>query len=209
MTAAPVPPEVTPQVTVWFDPSCPWAWMTSRWIDEVARQRPLQVTWRLMCLAHLNEGTPVSTAFAEVLHRALGSARVMTAARLEHGRDVVKPLYDAIGSRVHLDGREDLDSLVGEALDEVGLPASLVKVAASDAVDLDLREEHDAAIALVGDDVGAPVVAVGDVAFFGPVVSPSPRGEDALRLFDAVVMAGSVEGFFELKRTRTRGPILT
>ena len=182
--------------------------MTSRWIDEVARQRPLQVTWRLMSLAHLNEGTPVPTAFAEVLHRALGLARVVTAARLEHGRDVVKPLYDAIGSRVHLDGREDLDSVVGEALGEVGLPATLVKVADSDAVDRELREEHDAAIALVGDDVGTPVVAVGDVAFFGPVVSPSPRGEDALRLFDAVVMAGSVDGFFELKRTRTRGPIL-
>lgn len=182
--------------------------MTSRWIDEVARQRPLQVTWRLMSLAHLHEGTPVPTAFAEVLHRALGLARVVTAARLEHGRDVVKPLYDAIGSRVHLDGREDLDSVVGEALGEVGLPATLVTVADSDAVDRDLREEHDAAIALVGDDVGTPVVAVGDVAFFGPVVSPSPRGEDALRLFDAVVMAGSVDGFFELKRTRTRGPIL-
>jgi hypothetical protein len=126
---------------------------------------------------------------------------------VEHGREVVKPLYDAIGTRLHPGGREDWDDVLAEALTEVGLPSSLLGAATSQSYDEQIKAEHRLGMDQVGEDVGTPVVAVGDVAFFGPVVSPAPTGEDALRLFDGVVAVASVDGFFEIKRTRTRGPV--
>src|SRR5690606_32467420 len=128
--------------------------------------------------------------------------------RLKHGEEVVKPLYDAIGGRIHRDGRgdEDRDVLVREALEEVGLPVDLADVAATTDVDDELRASHQEAMDLVGDEVGTPVVAVDGVGYFGPVVTPAPRGEDALRLWDGLVLMTQVPGFYELKRTRTQGP---
>ena len=198
-----------PRVSVdfWFDPICPWAWMTSRWMDEVARLRPVDVRWRVMSLAHLNEGRDLPDDYLELMGRAWGPVRVVTAARVEHGREVVKPLYDAIGTRLHPGGREDWDDVLAEALTEVGLPSSLLAAATSRRYDEQIKAEHRLGIDQVGEDVGTPVVAVGDVAFFGPVVSPAPTGDDAVRLFDGVVAVASVEGFFEIKRTRTRGPV--
>lgn len=194
-------------VSFWFDPLCPWAWMTSRWMGEVARRRPLDVQWQVMSLAYLNQGRELPDDYAAWLARAWAPVRVLTAARVEHGRKVVKPLYDAIGTRVHLGGRDDLADVLAESLDEAGLPAHLLAAADSDTWDADLRAEHHAGMDQVGDEVGTPVIAVGDVAFFGPVVSPAPTGDEALRLFDGVVAVASVDGFFELKRTRTRGPV--
>jgi 8-oxo-dGTP pyrophosphatase MutT (NUDIX family) len=131
----------------------------------------------------------------------------VVAAQAEHGDDVVKPLYDAIGTRIHPGGRKDYDAVVREALAEVGLPASLADAATGDAYDERLRASHADGISRVGEDVGTPVVAFGDVAFFGPVVTPAPRGEAAGRLWDGCVLVASTPGFFELKRTRTQGPV--
>lgn len=193
-------------VEFWFDPICPWAWMTSRWMDEVVRLRGVQVSWRVMSLAVLNSGRDLSPEYSALMERAWRPVRVLTAARLAHGREVVKPLYDAIGTRLHPGGRQDWDEVLTESLDTLSLPTSLLEAADSDTNDAALRDEHNEAVDKVGTDVGTPVVAIGGVAFFGPVVSPAPTGEEAARLWDGLRSVVAVDGFFELKRTRTRGP---
>ena len=191
---------MTQTVEMWFDPLCPWAWMTSRWLMEVEQVRDLEVTWSQMSLSVLNEGRDLPDEYREMMDRGWAPVRVIAAARKAHGDEVTKPLYDAIGTRLHLGGDE-------VALAEVGLPAELIEAADTDEHDAFLRESHDRAIALVGDDVGTPVISVEGVAFFGPVVSPAPKGEAAGRLFDGCVLVAGTDGFFELKRSRTRDPI--
>ena len=193
---------------LWFDPLCPWAWMTSRWMTEVARVRAVDVRWNVMSLAVLNEGRELPPEYRRLMDSAWGPVRVVTAARLQHGERVVKPLYDAIGTRVHPQGRGDeLMLVLAEALAEAGLPADLIDAATSEAYDDALRVSHQRAIDLVGDDVGTPVVSINGTGFFGPVVTPAPQGEDAGRLWDGFVLVTSVPGFYELKRSRTEGPI--
>ena len=192
---------------MWFDPVCPWAWMTSRWLMEVEAVRDIEVTWSQMSLSVLNEGRDLPEEYREMLDRAWTPVRVIAAARKAHGDEVTKPLYDAIGTRLHLEQEKDFRVATAAALAEVGLPAELIEAADGQAHDDLLRESHGRAIDLVGDDVGTPVISVGDVAFFGPVVSPAPKGEAAGRLFDGCVLVAGTEGFFELKRTRTRDPI--
>jgi 2-hydroxychromene-2-carboxylate isomerase len=194
-------------VDFWFDPSCPWAWMTSRWVDEVALSRDLDVTWHIMSLAVLNEDKDVSDDYRAFFPRALKYTRLVAAVKELHGDDVIKPLYDALGARIHVGGSKDPDEVIPGALAEVGLPAELAKYADSDEYDEQMRASHFDGINRVGQDVGTPVIAVNDVAFFGPVISPAPKGEQALTLWDGVVAAASYDGFFEIKRTRTRGPI--
>ncbi|MGM1030232.1 MAG: DsbA family protein [Actinomycetota bacterium] len=194
-----------PSVRMWFDPTCPWAWMTSRWLGEVADTRGFEVDWQVMSLAILNEGRDLPESYLARMPRSMRLTRLVTAARDAGGDAAVKAMYDALGTRIHHDARKDDDAIVAEALAEVGLDASLAEE--TEAHDETLHGTHQAAMDLVGDDVGTPVVAVGDVAFFGPVVSPAPTGAEALRLFDGVVAAASVDGFFELKRSRTRGPV--
>jgi 2-hydroxychromene-2-carboxylate isomerase len=191
----------------WFDPLCPWAWMTSRWMLEVEKVRPVDVRWHVMSLAVLNEGRDLPEEYAALMARAWGPVRVVVAARELHGDAYVKPLYDAMGTRIHPGGSTDLDQVVVEALDEVGLPADLAKYATSTEFDTQLRASHAEGIGLVGEDVGTPVVSVNGVAFFGPVVTPAPRGDAAGRLWDGVVLVASTPGFFELKRTRTVDPV--
>lgn len=190
----------------WFDPLCPWAWMTSRWIGEVEKVRDVHVRWHVMSLSVLNQGKDVPAQYRDMLERGWGPVRVITAARIEHGDKVVKPLYDAIGSRLHPGGRSDMTEVIAEAVAEVGLPAELAAYATSDRYDAELRASHQEGISLVGEDVGTPVVAFNGVAFFGPVVTPAPRGEAAGRLWDGCVLVAGTPGFFELKRTRTQGP---
>jgi hypothetical protein len=181
--------------------------MTSRWMMEVEQVRPVDVTWSVMSLSVLNEGRELPASYQATMDRGWGPVRVITAAALEYGDKVVKPLYDAMGTRIHLGGEKDYSTILVPALEEVGLDAGLAHAADSDTVDEALRASHQRAMDLVGDDVGTPVIAFDGHAFFGPVVSPSPRGEAAGRLWDGCVLVGSTPGFFELKRSRTVGPI--
>ncbi len=190
----------------WFDPLCPWAWMTSRWMGEVQQVRDVDVTWSVMSLSVLNEGRDLPEDYQAMMDKGWGPVRVVVAARREHGDEVVKPLYDALGTRIH-HREEDYDTAIAGALEEVGLPASLADAATSTEHDEELRASHQRAIDLVGDDVGTPVVAVDGVAFFGPVVTPAPKGEAAGLLWDGCVLVARTPGFYELKRSRTQGPI--
>ena len=197
-----------PTSELWFDPLCPWAWMTSRWLTEVTRVRDVEVRWNVMSLAVLNEGRDLPADYRRLMDSAWGPVRVVTAARVEHGQEVIKPLYDEIGTRVHLQGRgEELRLVLEESLAAVGLPAGLIDAVTSEAYDDALRASHQRAIDLVGDDVGTPVVSMHGKGFFGPVMTPAPRGEDAGRLWDGFALVTSVPGFYELKRSRTEGPI--
>lgn len=191
----------------WFDPTCPWAWMTSRWMMEVEKVRPVDVRWHVMSLAVLNEGRELPEGYRALMSRAWGPVRVVTAAKELHGEKWVKPLYDAMGTRIHPGGNKDFDQVIRESLDEVGLPAELAEYAAKADFDEQLRASHTEGISLVGEDVGTPVVAVNGVAFFGPVVTPAPKGEAAAKLWDGCVLVAGTPGFFELKRTRTQGPV--
>jgi 2-hydroxychromene-2-carboxylate isomerase len=191
-TAAPT------SVEFWFDPSCPWAWMTSRWVDEVAKVRDLDVTFNIMSLAVLNEDQDVSDEYRAFFPRALKYTRLIAAA---------KELHDALGTRIHPGGSTNPDEVIPEALAEVGLEADFARYADSDEFDPQMRASHFEGINRVGQDVGTPVIAVNGVAFFGPVISPAPKGEEAAKLWDGVVQVAAYPGFFELKRSRTVGPI--
>lgn len=180
--------------------------MTSRWVDEVAKHRDLDVTWHIMSLAVLNEDQDVSDDYRAFFPRALKYTRLVAAVEQRHGQEYVKPLYDALGTRIHPGGQTDPDAVIRDALAEIGLDASLASFAESEAYDEAMRASHFDGINRVGQDVGTPVIAIGDVAFFGPVVSPAPKGEEAVTLWDGVVAAASYPGFFELKRSRTVGP---
>lgn len=197
----------TTKVDFWFDPSCPWAWMASRWVDEVARQRDLDVTWHVMSLTVLNEDREdVSDDYRRFLKRALRYTRLVAAVRELRGQSLVKPLYDALGTRIHPGHQSDPDTVIPAALAELGLPAEWARYADSDEYDAQLRASHAEGINLVGQDVGTPIISVNGVAFFGPVISPAPTGQQALALWDGIVAAAGYDGFFELKRTRTREP---
>jgi len=192
---------------MWFDPICPWAWITSRWLMEVERVRDVEVTWSVMSLSVLNEGRDLPEGYRDLMDSSWAPVRVIVAAARGHGPTVIKTLYDAMGTRIHPGGEEDYRTVIAESLDEVGLPAELIRFADSTEMDVELRASHQRAMDLVGDDVGTPVISVGDIAFFGPVVSPAPAGEDAGRLWDGALLVGGTPGFFEIKRTRTVGPI--
>ncbi|PZF85739.1 mycothiol-dependent nitroreductase Rv2466c family protein [Jiangella anatolica] len=197
----------TTAVDFWFDPICPWAWMASRWIMEVERVRPIEVTWHVMSLSYLNAERDLGEEYNQLMADSWGPVRVVTAARELHGEQWVKPLYDALGTRFHLGGETDRQEVIAAALDEVGLPASLAAYADTDEFDAALRKSHHAGMDQVGTEVGTPVIAVEGYAFFGPVMSPAPKGDEAGRVWDGVRALASYDGFFELKRTRTRDPI--
>jgi 2-hydroxychromene-2-carboxylate isomerase len=196
----------TNQADFWFDPLCPFAWITSRWIGEVEAVRDIETVWHVMSLSVLNEGRDLDAGYRELMDRGWGPVRVIIAAKEQHGDDVVKPLYDAMGTLIHVGGEKDFGLVITKALAECGLPADLAEAAGTDAFDTQLRASHEEGISLVGQDVGTPVVAFNGTAFFGPVLTRIPRGEAAGRLWDATVTLASFPHFFELKRSRSESP---
>jgi protein-disulfide isomerase-like protein with CxxC motif len=208
---APISPDVSKNTPVvadfWFDPICPWAWMASRWMLEVEQVRGVQVRWHVMSLSYLNEGRDLPEDYRAVMDQSWGPVRVVVAAATAHGEDVILPLYTALGTRFHHDDRPKDRATIEEALAEVGLPTELADAMDSEAHDEALRKSHHAGMDQVGFEVGTPVISVEGVAFFGPVVSPTPRGEAAGLLWDGVRLVAGTDGFFELKRSRTRDPI--
>ncbi|MEU5974315.1 DsbA family protein [Streptomyces sp. NPDC047315] len=200
-------------VDFWFDPLCPWAWMTSRWMLEVEKVRNVEVRWHVMSLAVLNEDRmdELPEEYREGLKDAIAPVRVVTAARELHGDAVVGPLYTALGTRFHNRGEGPTREAVAAALADVDLPADLIEYADRDTYDTQLRASHREGIEKVGQEVGTPVIAVPgadgeQVAFFGPVVTPAPQGEAAARLWDGTLLVAATPGFYEIKRTRTADP---
>jgi len=212
VVSADVTAQTQPQedVRFWFDPLCPWAWITSRWILEVETVRPVRADWRIMSLAYLNliqhGGDGLSEEYLERMSRAWGPVRVCAAAAQHSGPGILGPLYTAIGTRFHNEGRRDDPDAIPEALAEVGLPGSLVSAAESTEFDRMIKDSHHEAFDDVGLDVGTPVLRIRGRALFGPVITPAPRGEAAGRLWDGLALVAEADGFFELKRSRDRKP---
>jgi hypothetical protein len=201
-------------VDLWVDPACPWAWLTSRWLLEVEQVRDVRVRFHVMSLTVLNENKDISPEYKERVSRLLGPVRVLTAAAQRHGEEIVRPLYSAMGTRVHLGKEGTGPDMITGALADLELDAELAQAADSTEYDEAVRASHDTGMLPVGQEVGTPVIHVprdgrDPIAFFGPVITPAPKGEEAGRLWDAVVVVGGTDGFFELKRTRDRRPEFT
>ncbi|MEY9876260.1 hypothetical protein ABH931_005770 [Streptacidiphilus sp. MAP12-33] len=203
-------------VDFWFDPVCPWTWLTSRWMLEVRKTRPVEITWHVMSLAVLNEARldQLPPANRELMGQAWAPVRVLIAAQEGFGPGVLEPLYTALGTRYFSQGQPKTRATIEAALREAGLPEHLVDAGDTDAHDPALRRSHREGIELVGQEVGSPIIAVpgpdpasSKIAFFGPVLTPTPTGEQAARLWDGVLAVASTPGFYEIKRTRTVGPI--
>lgn len=187
----------------WLDPACPFAWITSRWILEVEKVRDVEVTWHIMSLAYLNQDKDISDEYREFLKTAWQPVRVLMAAEQKYGKDVLLPLYTAMGNRIHLEKQDKDRDMIEAALTEAGLDLSLADAMDDPSYDEAIAASHERGISQVGNEVGTPTIAFEGRAFFGPVISKAPKGEEAGRIWDACVTLSGYEHFSELKRART------
>jgi 2-hydroxychromene-2-carboxylate isomerase len=192
----------TERADFWFDPRCPFAWITSRWVLEVEKVRDIEVRWHVMSLAYLNRDKDISEQYRKILAPAWGPVRVCIAAEQKYGEEALAPLYTALGRRIHLDKQEIDRDLIEDALREADLDPVLADAMDDDGYDEALIKSHHEGMDAVGDDVGTPTIHFNGTAFFGPVLTKSPKGEEAGKLWDACVTLAAYPQFFELKRTR-------
>ena len=187
----------------WFDPACPFAWITSRWILEVEKVRDVEVTWHIMSLAYLNQDKDISDSYREFLSTAWQPVRVLMAAEHKYGKEALLPLYTAMGTRIHVQKQDKDRAMIEAALEEAGLDPSLADAMDDSSYDEAIAASHDRGMSQVGNEVGTPTIAFEGHAFFGPVISKAPRGEEAGSLWDACVTLSGYQHFYELKRSRT------
>lgn len=198
---------MTTHVDLWFDPSCPFAWMTSRWMLEVEEVRDVKTTFHVMSLAVLNDGRELPEEYREMMDNAWVGARAALAVEQRHGSEALRAFYTAVGTRFHPNEEPQTPDTIGAALAECGLDPDILELAQTDELDDDLRRSHHEGMDPVGNEVGTPVVRINGRSLFGPVISPAPKGEEAGQLFDGVEKVTAYPGFFELKRSRDVGPI--
>jgi 2-hydroxychromene-2-carboxylate isomerase len=187
----------------WFDPLCPFAWITSRWMLEVEQVRDVKVNWRIMSLYYLNKDRDISDDYRELIEHGVPIGRVLAAAEKHVGPQALLPLYTALGERIHHEKQDKGLELIAGALADAGLPAELIEAADDSSYDERVQASHQEAMDRVGDEVGTPTIAFNGSAFFGPVLTRIPRGEDAGRLWDGTIAVADFPYFFEIKRTRT------
>lgn len=192
----------TEAVDFWFDPLCPFAWITSRWMLEVEKVRDVRTTFHVMSLSVLNADKDVDQRYKDMLERGWGPVRLAIAIEQAHGTEALRPFYTSIGTKHHNEGREFDKALYEEVLEEIGLPLDLANAAEDSSLDDAVRASHQDGIERVGEEVGTPVIAIGGTAFFGPVLQSIPRGEVAGSVFDGAKLLAGYPDFFELKRTR-------
>ena len=191
----------------WFDPMCPWAFITSRWILEVAKVREIEITWNIFSLPHLNKDREMPEKYKAIFANSWSCARVIKSVEKDFGKEKTLPLYSAISTRIHVLKEAVSKDLLSDSLKEVGLDSKYLAEMENSDWDKQIIESHERGVKLVGDDVGTPIIAINGIGFFGPVISPAPKGEEAGKLWDGVVLSASYPGFFEIKRSRTVGPI--
>jgi 2-hydroxychromene-2-carboxylate isomerase len=191
------------QADFWFDPLCPFAWITSRWVMEVEKVRNITVSWRVMSLAYLNQDKDIPEDYRAMLAPAWGPVRVCIAAAKANGDEILLPLYTAMGTRIHHQKQALTRDMLVDSLAEVGLPVTLADAMDDTAYDAEVKKSHHLGMDQVGDEVGTPTIAIEGVAFFGPVLSKIPRGEEAGKLWDGCVAVAAFPYFYELKRSRT------
>ena len=193
----------TSQADFWFDPRCPFAWITSRWILEVEKVRDIEVRWHVMSLAYLNQDKDISEDYRKMLETAWGPVRVLIAAEQKYGTEALLPLYNAMGTRIHIGEQDITRQLIEDSLQEAGYDVALANAMDDTFLDEAVAKSHHEGMDAVGDEVGTPTIHINDVAFFGPVLTKAPRGEEAGKLWDGCVAVASYPYFFELKRSRT------
>ncbi|MGA4508418.1 DsbA family protein [Propionibacteriaceae bacterium G1746] len=198
---------MTVDVDFWFDPLCPWAWMTSRWMLEVEKVRDVHTTFHIFSLSMLNENHDIPDDYRAGVDAGRPATRAAIGVLDAYGQDGLREFYTALGTRYHPGGEPKNEETLRAVFTDKGWDQTIVDRALEGEWDDRVRESYESGIKLVGGDVGTPIVKVHDTALFGPVISPAPKGEAAGELFDGFEKLAAYPGFFEAKRTRTVDPI--